>query len=185
MLLVSAHLGGWEVATALPRAFVPVRTTAIVTDDWIAWAADAARARVGLGRLYDTEPASRAARLLRAGEAVLVLGDYAKSSMRTYPVRLLDAVIQIIDNHTVRRLTGLRALTDDELIRSDCFLLGLRLGERYARVAPFRSRLGALDDVLHAMADEQARRGLTTPALALVNVDPHRDHHDHEGDPDR
>jgi len=95
VLLVSAHLGGWEVATALPRALVPVRTTAVVTDDWIAWAADGARARAGLGRLYDTEPVARAARLLRAGEAVLVLGDYAKGSMRTYPVRLLDAVAEL------------------------------------------------------------------------------------------
>ena len=95
ILLVTAHIGGWEVATALPRVLVPVRTTAIVTDDWIAWAADGARARAGLGRLYDTEPASRAARLLRAGEAVLVLGDYAKSSMRTHPVRLLDAVAEL------------------------------------------------------------------------------------------
>ena len=95
VLLVSAHLGGWEVATALPRVFVPVPTTAIVTDDWIAWAADGVRARAGLGRLYDTEPVARAARLLRAGEAVLVLGDYAKSSMRTYPVRLLDAVAEL------------------------------------------------------------------------------------------
>ena len=95
VLLVSAHLGGWEVATALPRAFLPVPTTAIVTDDWIAWAADGARARAGLGRLFDTEHATHAARLLRAGEAVLVLGDYAKSSMRTYPVRLLDAVAEL------------------------------------------------------------------------------------------
>ena len=95
VLLVSAHLGGWEVATALPRALVPVRTTAIVTDDWIAWAADAARARAGIGRLYDSEPVVRAARLLRAGEAVLVLGDYSKGSMRTYPVRLLDAVAEL------------------------------------------------------------------------------------------
>jgi lauroyl/myristoyl acyltransferase len=95
VLLVSAHLGGWEVATALPRELVPVPTTAIVTDDWIAWAADGARARAGLGRLFDTEPATRAARLLRAGEAVLALGDYAKSSMRTYPVRLLDAVAEL------------------------------------------------------------------------------------------
>jgi KDO2-lipid IV(A) lauroyltransferase len=95
LLLASAHLGGWEVATALPRALVPVRTTAIVTDDWIAWAADAARARAGIGRLYDSEPVARAARKLRDGEAVLVLADYAKSSMRTYPVRLLDAVAEL------------------------------------------------------------------------------------------
>jgi KDO2-lipid IV(A) lauroyltransferase len=95
VLLVSAHVGGWEVATALPRALVPVPTTAIVTDDWLAWAVAGRRARAGLGLLYDTEPASRAASLLRAGEAVLVLGDYAKGSMRTYPVRLLDAVAEL------------------------------------------------------------------------------------------
>lgn len=94
-LLVSAHLGGWEVAAAIPRGIVPVPTTAIVTDDWIAWAADGVRARGGLGRLYDTEPVVRAARRLRDGEAVLVLGDYAKAFMRTYPVRFLDAVAEL------------------------------------------------------------------------------------------
>jgi lauroyl/myristoyl acyltransferase len=95
LLLVSAHVGGWEVATALPRALVPVPTTAIVTDDWLAWAVAGLRARAGLGLLYDTEPASRAASLLRAGEAVLVLGDYAKDSMRTYPVRFLDTIAEL------------------------------------------------------------------------------------------
>ena len=95
VLLVSAHIGGWEVATALPRALVPVPTTAIVTDDWLAWAVAGLRARAGLCLLYDTEPASRAASLLRAGEAVLVLGDYAKDSMRTYTVRLLDAFAEL------------------------------------------------------------------------------------------
>jgi lauroyl/myristoyl acyltransferase len=95
VLLVSAHVGGWEVATALPRVLVPVPTTAIVTDDWLAWAVAGLRARAGLGLLYDTEPAARAASLLRAGEAVLVLGDYAKDAMRTYPVRLLDGVVEL------------------------------------------------------------------------------------------
>jgi KDO2-lipid IV(A) lauroyltransferase len=95
ILLVSAHVGGWEVATAMPRAIVPVPTTAIVTDDWIAWAVDDVRRRAGLRLLYDTEPAVRAARLLRAGEAVLVLGDYAKDAMRTHPVRLLDAIAEL------------------------------------------------------------------------------------------
>jgi lauroyl/myristoyl acyltransferase len=50
---------------------------------------------VRLGILYDSEPVSKAARLLRAGEAILVLGDYAKEWMRTYPVRLLDAVAEL------------------------------------------------------------------------------------------
>jgi lauroyl/myristoyl acyltransferase len=95
VLLVSTHVGGWEVATSLAKVFVPVPTTAVVTDDWIAWAADGVRVRAGLGTMYDSEPASKAARLLLDGEAVLLLGDYAKDGMRTYPVRLLDAVAEL------------------------------------------------------------------------------------------
>lgn len=95
VLLVSAHIGGWEVATALPRALVPVPTTAIVTDDWLAWAVGGLRIRAGLGLLYDTEPIARAATLLRAGEAVLLLGDYAKAPMRTYAVGFLDGVAEL------------------------------------------------------------------------------------------
>jgi lauroyl/myristoyl acyltransferase len=95
VLLVSTHVGGWEVATSLPRELVPVRTTAIVTDDWIAWAVEGLRARAGLGIMYDSEPLSKAARLLRHGEAILVLGDYAKDGMRTYPVRLLNAIAEL------------------------------------------------------------------------------------------
>ena len=79
----------------LPAAIVPVPTTAIVTDDWLAWAVEGLRARAGLGIMYDSEPASKAVRLLRAGEAVLVLGDYAKEWMRTYPARLLDGVAEL------------------------------------------------------------------------------------------
>jgi KDO2-lipid IV(A) lauroyltransferase len=95
VLLVSTHVGGWEVATALPRLVVPVPTTAIVTDDWLAWAVEGLRVRAGLGIMYDSEPVSTAVRILRAGEALLVLGDYAKPWMRTYPVRLLDAVAEL------------------------------------------------------------------------------------------
>jgi KDO2-lipid IV(A) lauroyltransferase len=95
VLLVSTHVGGWEVATALPQAIVPVATTAIVTDDWLAWAVEGLRMRVGLGIMYDSEPASKAARLLRDGQAILVIGDYAKDWMRTYPVRFLDAVAEL------------------------------------------------------------------------------------------
>jgi lauroyl/myristoyl acyltransferase len=95
VLLVSTHVGGWEVATALPNEVVPVRTTAIVTDDWLAWAVEGLRVRAGLGIMYDSEPVSKAVRLLRDGEAILVLGDYAKEGMRTHPVRLLDAVAEL------------------------------------------------------------------------------------------
>jgi KDO2-lipid IV(A) lauroyltransferase len=94
-LLVSPHLGGWEVATAMAAKVVLVPTTAIVTDDWIAWSVAGLRIDAGLGILYDTEPITKAANLLRSGEAVLVLGEYAKQSMRTYPVRLLDAVAEL------------------------------------------------------------------------------------------
>jgi KDO2-lipid IV(A) lauroyltransferase len=95
VLLVSTHVGGWEVATSLAKVFVPVPTTAIVTDDWLAWAVEGLRVRAGLGIMYDSEPASKAARLLRENEAILVLGDYAKEGMRTYPVRLLDAIAEL------------------------------------------------------------------------------------------
>jgi KDO2-lipid IV(A) lauroyltransferase len=95
VLLVSTHVGGWEVATAMPSEILPVRTTAIVTDDWLAWAVAGLRIRAGLGIMYDSEPVSKAARLLRDGEAILVLGDFAKEGMRTYPVRLLDAVAEL------------------------------------------------------------------------------------------
>jgi KDO2-lipid IV(A) lauroyltransferase len=95
VLLVSTHVGGWEVATALAEEVVPVPTTVIVTDDWLAWAVAGLRVRAGLGLLYDSEPTAKAARLLREGEALLVLGDYAKEWMRTYSVRLLDAVADL------------------------------------------------------------------------------------------
>ena len=107
VLLLSTHVGGWEVATSLVREFVPVQTTAIVTDDWLAWAVEGLRAQAGLGIMYDSEPVSKAARLLRDGEAVLVLGDYAKNGMRTYPVRLLDAIAELPAGPvTLARLCG-------------------------------------------------------------------------------
>jgi lauroyl/myristoyl acyltransferase len=107
VLLVSTHVGGWEIATSLAKVFVPVPTTAIVTDDWLAWAVQGLRIRAGLGIMYDSEPAMKAARLLRSGEAILVLGDYAKEGMRTYPVRLLDAVAELpAGSVTLARLTG-------------------------------------------------------------------------------
>ena len=106
-LLVSTHVGGWEVVTALAKAVVPVPTTAIVTDDWLAWAVDGLRVRAGLGIMYDSEPVSKAARLLRDGEAVLLLGDYAKEGMRTYVVRLLDAAAELPAGPvTLARLCG-------------------------------------------------------------------------------
>jgi lauroyl/myristoyl acyltransferase len=57
--------------------------------------------------MYDSEPVSKAFDLLRSGEALLVLGDYAKDGMRTYPVRLLDAVAELPAGPvTLARLCG-------------------------------------------------------------------------------
>jgi KDO2-lipid IV(A) lauroyltransferase len=96
LVLAGIHLGGWEVATGLARVAVPVPTTAIVADDWLAWAIEHARVAVGLRVIYRSEPAFRAARLLRAGEAVLVLGDDAwGDSPRGYEVRFLDGVARM------------------------------------------------------------------------------------------
>lgn len=96
MILAGVHLGGWEVATALPRAVRPVPTTVIVADNWLAWAIAHMRVTSSLRVLYRTDPAFRAARLLRAGETLLVLGDDGwGSEPRTYPVRFLDSCVEM------------------------------------------------------------------------------------------
>jgi lauroyl/myristoyl acyltransferase len=91
VILSSLHLGGWEVATAIPAVVVPVPTTALVEDDWLAWAIDGRRAAAGLGRLYASTPAWHAAAVLRRGHALLVLGETGISATRTHRVRFLDA----------------------------------------------------------------------------------------------
>ena len=96
VILAGVHLGGWEVATAVPRAELPVPTSVIVADDWLAWAIAHMRVTAGLRVIYRTAPAIRAARLLQAGEALLVLGDDGwGTEPRTYPVRFLDSVADL------------------------------------------------------------------------------------------
>jgi lauroyl/myristoyl acyltransferase len=90
-LLVGLHMGGWELATAVPAAVLPVPTTALVADDWLAWAIEGMRAKVGLNVVARTGPVSAVGTLLRRGEAVVVLGDDASGPRpRTHPVRFLD-----------------------------------------------------------------------------------------------
>jgi lauroyl/myristoyl acyltransferase len=92
LLLVGVHLGGWELAASVPRAALPVPTTAIVADDWLAWAIEHMRTTAGLRVMYRTAPATRAARLLRTGEALLLLGDDGWGrEPRSHRVRFLDA----------------------------------------------------------------------------------------------
>jgi lauroyl/myristoyl acyltransferase len=96
VILTTLHIGGWEVATAIPAQFVPVPTTAIVRDDWLAWAVQELRITAGLRILYRTEPALRAAAVLRAGEALLVLGETeGEGTPRRHAVRFLDAAAEL------------------------------------------------------------------------------------------
>jgi lauroyl/myristoyl acyltransferase len=90
-ILAGIHLGGWEVATAIPGALFAAPTTVIVADDWLAWAIHHLRTRAGLRIVYRTDGALGAARLLRAGEVVLLLGDDGwGNEPRTHLVRFLD-----------------------------------------------------------------------------------------------
>lgn len=87
LLLAGIHVGGWEVATALPAEVIPVPTTVVVADNWLAWAIEHIRVAVGLRILYRSGTALAAARLLRRGEALLLLGDDAFGSRpRSYEV---------------------------------------------------------------------------------------------------
>jgi lauroyl/myristoyl acyltransferase len=97
MIVVGMHLGGWELATGLPRVLIPVPTTVIVADDWLAWAISHMRVTNGLRIMYRSASAIRAARLLRAGEALLMLGDDGggAANPRTHAVRLLDSTADI------------------------------------------------------------------------------------------
>ena len=91
VILVGLHLGGWEVATAVPGATLSVPTSVIVADDWLAWAIEHARVGAGLTVLYPDMAALRCTRLLRAGQAVLLLGDNSRFAQHTHRVRFLDS----------------------------------------------------------------------------------------------
>jgi Kdo2-lipid IVA lauroyltransferase/acyltransferase len=95
LILASVHVGGWEVAAAVPATVLPVPTTVLVRDDWLAWAVGGLRQAAGLRTIYDTDPALRAAALLRRDEALLVLADQVQPGMRSYRVRLLDAEAEL------------------------------------------------------------------------------------------
>jgi lauroyl/myristoyl acyltransferase len=96
VVLAGIHLGGWEVASAVPAAVVPVPTTVVVADNWLAWAIQHVRASVGLRVVYRTASAIAPARVLRRGEALLVLGDDASDgATHRYTVRFCDALADL------------------------------------------------------------------------------------------
>ena len=91
-LLAGAHVGGWEVVAAVPAAVFTAPTTALVADNWLAWAMQHVRRTSGLGVIYRTAPGLSFSRVLQRGEALLVLGDDATGAdPRRYRVRFCDS----------------------------------------------------------------------------------------------
>jgi len=113
VVLMGVHIGGWELATVIPDAVLPVPATAIVADDWLAWAIQHMRQSVGLRIAYRTSPMSRLGALLRAGEALIVLGDHASGfEPRMYPVRFCGATADLPSGGvTLARLYGAAIVT--------------------------------------------------------------------------
>ncbi len=95
LILAGTHLGGWEVATAIPGARIAVPTNVIVADNWIAWAIEHVRSSVGLNVMYRQVAALRSVRRLRAGEAVLLLGDNSEFAGHTHRLRFLDSEVEM------------------------------------------------------------------------------------------
>lgn len=96
MILMGIHVGGWELATAIPRSVLGVTATAIVADDWLAWAIGHMRTRVGLQVAYRNAPVGRLGARLEAGEALVVLGDNADGRRpRMHKVRFCDTFAEL------------------------------------------------------------------------------------------
>ena len=112
VVLVGLHFGGWEVAASVPAKVVPVRTHVIVADDWLAWAIEHVRRAAGLETIPRSRAALAALRALRAGEAVLVMGDDAfpgpeGEAPRTHTVELCGARARLpAGSVTLARLAG-------------------------------------------------------------------------------
>jgi len=157
-ILAGIHLGGWEVATAIPGALFAAPTTVIVADDWLAWAIHHLRARAGLRIVYRTDGALGAARLLEAGEVLLLLGDDGwGSEPRTHLVRFLDG-----DADLPAGIVSLSRLCQSPIVSFVVLPLGRRRWRAIvdpALEAP--SRHGGADaerEVLQRLADRWSER---------------------------
>ncbi len=108
VVLAGVHVGGWEVAAPVPAVVVPVPTTVIVADNWLAWAIEHVRTAAGLRTVFASKLALEPLRVLRRGEALLVLGDDAThASTRSYRVRFCDGEAELPAGMvTLARLTG-------------------------------------------------------------------------------
>jgi lauroyl/myristoyl acyltransferase len=94
IVLVGAHVGGWELAAPLATALFERPATVVVTDDWLAWAADGIRRTAGLRVVYDTGPLVDVVHGLRRGEVFVVLFDIAAAG-RVHRVHLLGCDVDL------------------------------------------------------------------------------------------
>ncbi|MBM3677531.1 MAG: hypothetical protein FJW96_06555 [Actinobacteria bacterium] len=95
-ILAGTHLGGWEIAASISEDAIPGAVTAVVADNWLAWAMEKRRRAVGLRTVKRHEAARGAARALRDGGTVLLLGDDSwGGTARVHPVRFLDGVAEL------------------------------------------------------------------------------------------
>jgi KDO2-lipid IV(A) lauroyltransferase len=96
VLLAGIHIGGWEVAAPVPAAALTVPTTVLVADNWLAWAIQHVRVRMGLNVVYRSEFGLGALRVLRRGEALLILGDDAYGTRpRVHRVDFCDSTARL------------------------------------------------------------------------------------------
>ncbi len=95
LILAGIHIGGWEVATAVPANMFRAPVSVVVADDWLARAIEHARVAAGLNPLYPTHAAAASVRRLRRGEIILLLADDSRFATRRQPVRFLDGEIDI------------------------------------------------------------------------------------------
>ena len=96
VVLASLHIGGWELAGAVPAARMHAPASVIVADNWLAWAMQHVRRVEGLRTISRSAPLVSAVRALQRAEVLLVLGEDATGAPpRKYPVRFGDSVARL------------------------------------------------------------------------------------------
>jgi KDO2-lipid IV(A) lauroyltransferase len=106
-ILAGPHVGGWEVVVPFAARVPDLPLTALVEDDWLAWAVAGIRSRGGLDVVPVTETPLRARATLARGGVVVMLSDFLGPGMRTAEVTLLGERIRLpAGPAALARLTG-------------------------------------------------------------------------------